>query len=89
MMERIAFGRRSNSAATAWPDQATGAALPNGFCRTKIEAMMSFPVRHYNSLQVPRSPRAPHTLIISAYLVALAQNQPGINTHRPRPAPTV
>jgi hypothetical protein len=85
MMEKTALGSRSNCAAQACPNQARAAALPSGSRRRKFEAKISFPRRHYNSLQVPRSRKKLHALIISSYFGSLPKIHPGINTHRPRP----
>jgi hypothetical protein len=85
MMERTAFGSRSNCAAQAWPDQATGAALPNGSSRRKSEAQISFCRHHHRSLQAPQSYKASHALIISGYVDPRPRSSRTINTHRPRP----
>ena len=64
MMERTALGSRSNCAVQAWPDQATGAALPKGSSTIQSEAQVSFPRHYHSSLQTPRSHEASHALII-------------------------
>jgi hypothetical protein len=84
MMERTAFGSRSNCAAHAWPNQATGAALPNESSRKKSEAHVSFPRPHHRSMQAPRSHKAFPALITSGYIGSSSEVQPTINTHRPR-----
>src|ERR1700752_3448803 len=85
MMERIAFGRRSNCAAKAWPDQVTGAALPDGSSGTKSLTQISSPRHHHRSLQAPRFDKASHAIITSGYIGSSPQIQPTINTHRPPP----
>src|SRR6516162_4862940 len=55
VMERTALRSRSNCAVQAWPDQATGAALPKGSSPIKSEAQVSFPPHYHSSLQTPRS----------------------------------
>jgi hypothetical protein len=84
-MERTALGSRSNCAAQAWLDQATGAALPNGSSQRKSEAQSSFPRLHHRSLRVSRSHKALHALISSGYIGSWPEIEPTINTHRPRP----
>jgi hypothetical protein len=86
LMEKIALGSRSNFAAQAWPNQARGATLPNASCRRKSEAKISFPRRHYQSLQGSRSRKTPHALINCGYFGFFPEIQPGINTHSPGPA---
>jgi hypothetical protein len=86
MMEKTAFGSRSNSAAQACPNQARATALPNESYPRKSEAKISFPRRHYNSMQAPRFHKASYALIICDYIGSLPEIQPTINTHRPRPA---
>jgi hypothetical protein len=85
MMERTAFGSRSNCAAHAWPNQASGTALPNESSRRKSEAHVSFPRPHHRSMRVPRSHKALHALTTSGYIGFSSEIQPTINTHRPRP----
>ena len=58
MMKRTAFASRSNRVAQAWPNQATGATLPNGSSRRKSEAQISLPLHLHRSLQAPRSYKA-------------------------------
>jgi hypothetical protein len=85
MMERTAFGSRSNCAAQAWPDQAPRAALPDGSSRRKSETETSIPRHHHRSLQAPRSHKTSHALISSGYIGSWPEIEPTINTHRPRP----
>jgi hypothetical protein len=82
-MERTAFGRQSNSAAQAWPNQATKESLPNGRSRTESEAKISFPRPHHRSPHAPRFDKASHRMITSGYTASLCEIQPRINTHRP------
>jgi hypothetical protein len=84
MMEKTALGSRSSYAAPAWPNQATGATLPNGSSRRKSEAQISFPRHHHRSLPAARSHEASRALITSGYIGSLPEIQPTINTHRPR-----
>jgi hypothetical protein len=83
MMERTALGSRSNCAVQAWPDQATGAALPKGSSPIKSEAQVSLPRHHHSSLQTPRSHQASHALIISGYIGSSSEIQPTINSGTP------
>ena len=55
MMGKAASGSRSSWAVQAWPDQATGAALPNGSARRKSATQISFHRPRHWSLQLPRS----------------------------------
>ena len=84
MMERTAWESKSNCAAHAWPNQATGAALPNESSRRKSEAHISFPRPHHRSMQAPRSQKASHAFISSGDIASSPEIQPTINTHRPR-----
>jgi hypothetical protein len=43
MMEKTALGSESNCAAHPWPNQATGAPLPNGSFRSKSEEQIFIP----------------------------------------------
>jgi hypothetical protein len=87
VMERTAFGRKSNSAAQAWPNQATRESLPNASSRTESEAKISF-VRHYHrSSQAPRFDKESHAITTFGYIASSPEIQATINTHKPRPAP--
>ena len=74
----------SNCATHAWPNQATGAALPNGSSRRKSEAQISFHRPQHRSLQLPRSQKRLHVLNTCGYIGSSPQIRPTINTHRPR-----
>jgi hypothetical protein len=87
MMQRTAFGRKSNSAAQAWLNQATRESLPNASFRTQSEAKISFLRHHHRSLQAPRFDKAPHAMLAFGFIGSSPEIEPKINTHRPRPAP--
>jgi hypothetical protein len=87
MMEGTAFGLRSSCAAKTWPDQATGAALPDGSSGTKSQTQISFPRHLHRSPQAPRFEKASHGIITSGYIGSSPEIQLTINTHRPRPVP--
>ena len=63
MMEKTVLGCRSNFRTHAWPNQATGAALPNRSCRSKSQAKISFPRPHHRSPHAPRS----HNSVVCAH----------------------
>src|SRR5690348_1411 len=67
MMEKTALGSRSNCAAQAWPNQATGEALPNASSRKESKAEVSFPRPHYRLPHAPRFDKASHRMIPSGY----------------------
>jgi hypothetical protein len=87
MMEKTALGSRSNGAAQAWPNQATGEALPNTSSRKESKAQISFPRPHHRLPHAPPFDKASHGMIISGYSGSLPEIQPTINTHRPRHTP--
>jgi hypothetical protein len=76
MMEKTALGSRSGRAAYAWPNQATGEALPNASSRKESKAQISFPRPYYRSPHVPRFDKASHGMISSGYIGSLSEIQP-------------
>src|SRR5215471_21467571 len=68
MMGKAASGSRSSWAVQAWPDQATGAALPNGSARRKSATQISFHRPRHWSLQLPRSHKRSHALNTCGYI---------------------
>jgi len=80
MMERTAFGSRSNCAAQAWPGQATGAALPNGSSRRNLRHRSHSPDTVI-ALYAPRSHKASHALITSGYIGPSPEIRRTINTN--------
>ena len=83
MMEKTALGSRFSRAAPAWPNQVTGAALPNSSAARKSEAQIAFPRHHHGSLRGPRSRKVPPALITSGYIDPSPGIQPTINIPRP------
>jgi hypothetical protein len=87
MMEKTALGSRSNCAAQAWPNQATGEALPNASSRKESKPQISFPRLHHSSPHAPRFDKASQGMTTSGYIGSLSEIEPRINTHRPRHTP--
>jgi hypothetical protein len=87
MMAKTALGSRSNCAAQAWPNQATGEALPNASSRKESKAQVSFPRPHHSSPHAPRFDKASHRMFTYGYTGCMSEIQPRINTHRARHTP--
>ena len=87
MMEKTALGSRSNCAAQAWPNQATGEALPNASSRKESKTQVSFPRPHHRSPHAPRFHTASVRMIPSGYTGSRSEIQPTTNTHRSRHTP--
>jgi hypothetical protein len=83
MMEKTDLASRSSRAAPAWPNQVTGAALPNSSAPRKSQAQIAFPRHHHGSLRAPRSRKVSPALVTSGYIDPSPEIQPTINTHRP------
>jgi len=84
MMRRTALASRSNSAAPAWPNQATGAVLPNGSARTFFKRL-PLPIDAAVASQIS-SDLSPRSLKLTASDPFRFSHdiEPAINTHRPR-----
>ena len=87
MMEKSTLASRSNFPTHAWPNQARGAALPNGHAEANLKQRSHSP----DLIIGHRTHRGPTKRCMCHYpdhIGFLPEIQPRINTHRPRHTPT-
>ena len=84
MTEKTTLLSRSNSAAQAWPNQATEEPSSNASSRKESKALISILRPYHRPLHAPRFDKASHGMITFGYIGSLSEIQPRINTHRPR-----